>query len=569
MKKVSLIIFIFTLLFCNKVVFAADIYFSSNKVNVTENQNFTTSIYIDTKGVNINNSEAIISFPNDLLSVESINTSGSIFSIWVEQPHFSNTTGTISFNGGIPTPGYNGAKGKILNIIFKTKKAGTAVLSFLSANIYANDGMGTDVTNTKSDTTINLNPYTGATTNDQIISSDQISISPVVTSPEITNPEDWYSINKVTLLWGVPSGVTAVQLLFNNNPTSIPSVTYSPAINTKTINDLSDGVHYFHIRFKNASGWSKTAHFKIKIDTIPPMNLSITPSINPDDLVALKITAVDSLSNIGKYKISLDGIFIEEVTAKDNSANIILPPEKSGNHEISVIAYDRAGNISEKILTFEFPKIKAPEITNHTEAIKKGGTISIAGISYPNTDIRIWIQSENDELKNYTVRTLGDKTFTFKSDAIDSVGLTSFWVEALRTKDVISAPSDKYFVSVNQTEFVKTSLVTIEVLSLLIPIILLILFLIYMSYHGYHRIKRLRRKLLSDLDQTETEAHKIFKIINEDVKQLLKTFDSKKTRIKLSEENIETLDTLSKDIKEAENYFTKRIENIEEKDLDK
>ncbi len=79
------------------------------------------------------------------MSVKSISTGGSIFSLWVEQPSFSNKDGIISFNGGVPNPGYKGASGKILTVVFQAKSVGTANLGFNSSAIRENDGLGTDV----------------------------------------------------------------------------------------------------------------------------------------------------------------------------------------------------------------------------------------------------------------------------------------------------------------------------------------------------------------------------------------------------------------------------------------
>ena len=554
-------------LFTAKIIFAADIFCNSDKLNVTENQTFTVNVSTSTGGIYINNAEALISFPKDLLEVESVNNNGSIFSMWVEQPIFSNTLGTISFNGGVPTPGFSGSKGKIISILFKAKKMGTAQISFSSANIYANDGLGTDITSGKTGVNINIAAYKGPETNEEVMVSDKLPSSPIITSTDMPDPEVWYSLNKATFSWDLPHNVIAVQALINNSPNSIPNVTYAPPIEEKTITDLSDGVRYIHVRFKNNSGWGKTAHRKIKIDTTGPINLDILSSTTPDDLVALKITSQDATSGVSKYKISIDGVFVSEVVANGNPTNIILPPEKAGNHEISVIAYDKAGNLSEKIITVEFPKILSPEITKYPESITKREKIEIAGTSYPNTDVRIWLQLEGENAKSYMVKSLDDGTFSFVSDPIETTGLASFWAEAVRSKDAVSAPSEKFFTQVNKTEFVKMSLLTIEILSVSIPTLLLLIILLYIAFHAYHKLRRMRRRLMTDLEDTESEAHKIFKIIKEDVRQSIKIFKSKDIKEKLSDDDKEVIDSLSKDIEEAEEYFTKRIKNIEKKDL--
>jgi hypothetical protein len=567
-KKLFLTIFFSLLIFFGfRATYAADVFCTSSKSSVVENETFTITVNTNTSGVYINSIEGSVSFPNDLLSVDSVSTSGSIFSIWVEQPTFSNTLGTISFNGGVPTPGFNGARGKVVSILFKAKKAGTAQISFSSANIYANDGMGTDVTSSKNGIVINITPYEGAKTTEEVMASDKLPPSPVITSSDMPDPESWYSLNKATFSWNLLSKITAVQILLDTSSNSIPNITYSPPIGEKIFTDLSDGIRYLHVRFKNSAGWGKTAHRKLKIDNTPPVILSAVSSITEEDLVALKIESQDTTSGINKYKISIDGTVVSEIGADGNPTKAILSPTKPGNHDVSVIAYDRAGNLSEKIVTIAFPEFKAPQIIKYPEAITKGEKIIISGISYPDTDVRIWVQNEGSDPKSYIVRTLADGTFTFESDFIDKTGLTSFYAEAMRSALVISPPSLKYFVTVNKTAFVKLSLLTIEILSVSIPVLLLLILLLYIAYHAYHKLKKMRRRLLADLEQTESESHKIFKIINEDIKQSIKILKKKEIKEKLTEDERKKIDSLSKDVEEAEEYFAKRIKSIEKKDL--
>ena len=568
-KKLYLTVFLFAFLFFNVGdVFSANISIDSGKSNVVENQKFTATAYIDTQGVRINNAEGTIFFPKDLLEVESINIIGSIFSIWVEQPTFSNTSGTISFNGGVPTPGYIGSKGIVASVLFKAKKEGIANVSFSSVSIYANDGLGTNVASSNRDGFIlNITPYKGAETDEEIIVSDKLPPSPIITSIEMPDPEAWYSLNKATFSWNLPEKVTAVQVLFNNLPNSTPNINYSPPIDQKTVTDLSDGIRYLHVRFKNSAGWGKTSHRKIKIDNTGPTDLNIISSLSKDDLVLLKISSQDKTSAVVKYKISIDGILDKEIVVSSDKTDVTLSPQKNGNHEVGIIAYDRAGNLSEKNIVVKFPLVNSPEIIRYSESITKREKIEIVGVSYPNTDVKIWLQSEKENPKSYIVKTLSDGTFSFLSDPIEKTGLTSFWVEAIRSKDVVSLSTEKYFVQVNKTAFVRTSLLTIEILSVFIPTLLLIIILIYLTLHAYHRLNKTRKRLMMDLKETESDAHKIFRIIKEDAKESVKIFNNKEIKSKLTKDEKEVINSLAKDVEEAEEYFTKRIKNIEKKDI--
>lgn len=165
-----------------------------NEVEITNT--FTVELAVNAQGQAINNAEGILFFPTNLVEVKSINLGGSIFSLWVEQPTFSNRDGTISFNGGIPTPGYNGANGRILTATFQAKSLGTANLNLKDGAIRLNDGLGTNAFNGSNALSIKIVSPTPAVEEKK----PPIEIRPVTTPkekppvsvmvPEITNIPD-------------------------------------------------------------------------------------------------------------------------------------------------------------------------------------------------------------------------------------------------------------------------------------------------------------------------------------------------------------------------------------------
>ena len=148
LKKISIFLFgLLTLVLLASAcqVEAATLNLRSNSSSVSLPNIFNVEVSVNTQGKVINNAEGIITFPANLVSVKSISTNGSIFSLWVEQPSFSNKDGIISFNGGIPNPGYSGTSGKILTVVFQARAPGSAGVSLSSAAVRENDGLGTDI----------------------------------------------------------------------------------------------------------------------------------------------------------------------------------------------------------------------------------------------------------------------------------------------------------------------------------------------------------------------------------------------------------------------------------------
>ena len=124
---------------------AASLSLSANKSSLEVGDMVTISLLVNTTGQAINSASGQINFPVGTFEVVSVSKAGSIFPIWVEEPSFSSSNGVISFEGGVPNPGFSGPAGKILNVVFRAKRAGTTVLTLLNASIRANDGLGTEI----------------------------------------------------------------------------------------------------------------------------------------------------------------------------------------------------------------------------------------------------------------------------------------------------------------------------------------------------------------------------------------------------------------------------------------
>jgi hypothetical protein len=135
---------------------AATLSISPSSSNVSVGNIITVKVYVNTLGKSINNGEATIQFPTDMLDVISVTKNSSIFSLWVEEPSFSNNTGIITFNGGIPNPGWTGSRGYITSITFKAKKQGVASILLSDGAVRENDGLGTNILTAKSGSTISI-----------------------------------------------------------------------------------------------------------------------------------------------------------------------------------------------------------------------------------------------------------------------------------------------------------------------------------------------------------------------------------------------------------------------------
>ncbi len=106
----------------------------------------------------INAVEGALSFPPELLEVENISLTGSLFDLWPKEPLFSNASGTIKWSGGTVRAGGFTQNGKILNVAFVAKKPGTADVRFTKALFAAADGKGTILFPVQNGTTYAIRP---------------------------------------------------------------------------------------------------------------------------------------------------------------------------------------------------------------------------------------------------------------------------------------------------------------------------------------------------------------------------------------------------------------------------
>ena len=124
---------------------SASLYLAPSAGTYTVGNTFSLEVKVNSGGQAINAADATLVFDTDDLEIRSISKDGSVFSLWVQEPIFSNSLGTINFAGGKPSPGFTGAAGVIFTVTFRVKNAGTADLTFASGSVLADDGKGTNI----------------------------------------------------------------------------------------------------------------------------------------------------------------------------------------------------------------------------------------------------------------------------------------------------------------------------------------------------------------------------------------------------------------------------------------
>src|SRR3990167_3011250 len=187
---------------------SGSLYFSPSSGSVIAGQNFSIVIRVNTGGVAINAPEGSVVFDSAKIQITSISKSGSIFTIWAEEPKFSNAEGTVEFAGGVPNPGYSGASGTVFTVNFKAKTAttikGYTDIVMVSGAILANDGEGTNILASLGKATYYIGPAGIPVATPLAPTGTQPIQETVITSTTHPDSEKWYSNNDPIFQWELP-----------------------------------------------------------------------------------------------------------------------------------------------------------------------------------------------------------------------------------------------------------------------------------------------------------------------------------------------------------------------------
>jgi len=542
---------------------AATISIAPTTSKVTVGNIVNVKVLVGTQGKSINNTEATIAFPADLLEVLSITKSSSIFNLWVEEPKFSNPLGSITFNGGLPTPGYVGEGGEVASITFKAKKTGNASIVFVDAAIRENNGLGTDILTSKQGGVVVIESAAQLEVPAVTTSANTVPARPIITSATHPQQDTWYSLTSTSFGWVMPSDVTSIQTLLGTSPDSTPTVTYDSSVSQRVVNNLTDGVLYFHLRYMNSVGWGPTAHYKVQIDSTPPDKFSVTVRDEGVRRIA-RFTATDALSGIDTYRIKVDGEEVARIK-KDQVVDGMyeLPVQRPGEHKLSVIAYDKAANQTEAITVFVSPQIAAPILDVRPEYVTKGDVITVVGATnYPGAQVLTYTSVDDEKPRVYTSMTDKDGSFTVITDEFLKKGLVTISSQIVFTDDIKSLSSIKVTRQINDTQLVRTTKSISYTLALIILMILLLLTLLFVTYLGWHKFFGLKRKISRDLDETVGGIHKAMMHFKEELSKQLLVLEKVREDRELNRKEEKIFKELQNNIDSIDQFIEKKLKKI-------
>ncbi len=350
-------------------------------------EKITVEFRVDSEGVSFNAAQAVVRFPKDTLEVVSVDKTGSAFNFWLEEPNFSNTDGIISFIGGTPY-GVSGGSIQILKVVFVAKGSGSGIITLADAAITASDGSGTNILSKTVDAAFAVTAEKETPSAPEVPATPEAPAAPVVLAPtQIVRtpvptgklplkpvlkvplyPDDieWSNLtSQFNVSWDLPADITGVSTALNQQPVFLPRKSEG-LFDNKDFAALLDGAQYLHVSFRNNIGWGPAAHYRLAIDTQPPLGFEfavVEGEATDNPAPTLQFKTNDALSGLKEYQLRIGDGDLIKIPAAEFAGSFKLPLQAPGEKRVLVRAVDQAGNSIENSIDIEIIPIASPTIT--------------------------------------------------------------------------------------------------------------------------------------------------------------------------------------------------------------
>lgn len=548
----------------------ASLFLSPAKGDYTVGKTFTVKVMVNSGGgVGINASEGNLTFDPAMLLVSKVDKSSSIFSLWTAEPTFSNKNGTIAYGGGSPSS-FTGSAGAIMNIVFVARKEGVANVAFSSGMILAADGKGTDVYSGSGEGVYTIKaavePKPEEVKKEEVKpletpATGKNMLPPAPDLSSVTHPDEskWYANNNPEFGWHLLGDLNGVGASLDESPTAEPSKTSIGLVDTKKFENVADGTHYVHARFKNNNGWGQIAHKKVMIDTTPPAAFEITienggDATNPTPIINFSTT--DNASGVESYSLSLDGQ-VEEVASRNFNVNPYLTKLLGpGDHQITVVASDKAKNKASSTKSFKIEPLKMPVIKEFSRVIIQGEKLIVPGTSfYPEAVITVYLTKDEKDFDSAKVSTDGDGNWTYVREKVLDKANYEISVKVSDKRGAESNPTER-----KQFSVIAPSIIQVYgwwIIAVLLLIIAgLILFILYEKKRWDEENKRIKL----EVEDIKNKMSEVFNALKEEVEELLE-FADKKPGLSESEKRVK--EKLREALDISEEFINKEVTDVE------
>lgn len=335
-----------------------------------------------------------------------------------------------------------------------------------------------------------------------------IRVNPNIYSPSHPDQNKWYSSNLVNLRWEKDFAALGYAVAFDKGEQSVPSTSYYNLTDSQiTYRDVPNGVWNFHLKVRYEDGWSKTYSYRVNIDTLAP-SLLITNAEGPvknSEAQDIKIyfSATDLGSGVERYEYRVNN------GAWQPTVNPLVLSQYNEDDLIGIRAIDKAGNVSEKVISVKTLKITgdvkdyvlfaptsnlpAPIFSQLvTHEVKNNffpsHLLIFTGTAEPLSQINLFLHGENAIIGSGETNSSG--FFKVTVDTYLPSGDYKFISRAIKG-DLVSAPSNPVTVKLDNAVYASPFPWLILLLGAVIPVLG---YLMYRAIRLYSRPEDYRHK---------------------------------------------------------------------------
>ena len=339
--------------------------FDPTIIDVNLGDTFNVDIIAYPNGELIDTARALVEFDDEMLELQSYEVK-DLFPSVSPGNYVDNSNGFV-YIGGFIRGEQTSDSGVFATITFKAKLAGTSALSFVEESKMISIGQerinlfgsGTASVTVNSVDLEDIPEYQATKAEIELPGESVIKIDEE-TGEEVEVPSAiqvislshqhqnaWQPYSEVTMDWEI-TGAPSVQIYeyyynIDKDPQTDPGPDQSTQETSVSFQDVQDGIWYFHIKALFTDGsYSDAAHYRVLIDTEAPglvVPVLDFDTIDEESSVFLRFRTTDQASGIWYYEITVD----EQIYATQGNEMLISDLE-AGKHEITVKAYDLAGN---------------------------------------------------------------------------------------------------------------------------------------------------------------------------------------------------------------------------------
>ena len=328
--------------------------------NVGTEEVVPIEVFLDPLGEEIDTVRLNLTFSQEFFSVERW-TLADAFAYPSPGSFVDNDKGELS-QGAFSLKGALARRVLVGTLYVRAKKAGQGELRVMTTSKAISDGEERFDASFASQVSINIQ--------EKISQASDLSVSSS-THPEQTT---WYQNNDVELSWEYvgDAQVQEYRTSLDENVESIPLKKRDSGDVSVRVDDLADGVWYFHVQALLSDGQtSGVSHFQIQIDATPPMPLSPTiqePQLSVGEKNTLSFGTIDLASGVHYYEFS-----VNENDFQRAESPIVFSELSVGDYFVRVKAVDYAGNEVYGQTSFRvYPTGVFPEFTENTDQIIAG-----------------------------------------------------------------------------------------------------------------------------------------------------------------------------------------------------